>query len=96
MKLLPLLFLSASAERLDRKQSKPVIVLGTDAQVHFDIVDEILGEMADLFSDLDPVGKKDFALNAKGMEKWNGKIKKAFNDRWEKCVPEYYESDEFT
>ena len=96
MKLLPIFFLSASAERLDRRLvERKKITLSPEAQKQFNAVDEILDAMAEHFNGLKKVGKKDYKVNAKGMEKWKGKLKKAHNDRSTKCVPKYWKWDEY-
>ena len=93
MKIFGYLALSVMAARTDRKGNKKPINLSKEGKKIFGDVEQILGGMADLFNGLDKIGKKDYAANAAGMEKWEYKIKAQFNTRMTKCGSDYYDAD---
>ena len=94
MKLLPLLIFSAESARFDRKKEKPDITLKPELEAHWGNCKTILTGMQGLFAGLEPVGRKDYADNAKGMMKWLAKLKKAYNKR-ETCVDGFFPEEKF-
>jgi len=93
--LIPLI---AAEVDVGEKKKKPVWTpdnLSAEVRPTFDMLMPWMKELQQKFlNDIESYGKKDYTVNAAGVERWIMKMGKAFQDKTSKCGTGYYSDSE--
>jgi len=93
--LIPLI---AAEVDVGEKKKKPVWTpdnLSAEVRPVFDMLMPWMNELQQKFlNDIESYGKKDYTVNAAGVERWIMKMGKAFQDKTSKCGTGYYSDSE--
>jgi len=93
--LIPLI---AAEVDVGEKKKKPVWTpdnLSAEVRPTFDMLMPWMKELQQKFlNDIESYGKKDYTVNAAGVERWIMKMGKAFQDKTSKCGTGYYSESE--